>query len=204
MWTRLDDPTLEAAARATLADEHASVLVEVLLEAAARPWAPSISAVTSMGHLRLTGEQSYGLGVNSGEIALASAPNGQLRLDYYPPGDAHAAAHLLRGRDEVVDAIELLLIRLFEDLDRPPPEATSVDADASRPRLREGDGVRVRLNHRNRTPHAGTITKTLWHHKHACWLYWIEEAGRPVKKRYLFEDLEVARADPCSRRRKFY
>ena len=64
--------------------------------------------------------------------------------------------------------------------------------DKPEPEFRVGQSVRVQLNERNRTPHAGTVRQVIWHHKDARYHYYLEEGGRRVSKRYLAEDLETA------------
>jgi len=53
-----------------------------------------------------------------------------------------------------------------------------------------GQRVRVRLSARNRTAHEGTIRDILWHFKNKRHIYYIEESGKKVSKRYFDEDLE--------------
>lgn len=52
-----------------------------------------------------------------------------------------------------------------------------------------GQRVRVILNVRNQTLHEGTVRDVVWHHKHECYHYYLEEDGRKVHKRYAAEDL---------------
>jgi hypothetical protein len=54
-----------------------------------------------------------------------------------------------------------------------------------------GDAVRVLTGDRNRTPHAGTVRQIIWHHKKQAYLYFLEEGGKKVAKRYFDEDLEL-------------
>jgi hypothetical protein len=56
--------------------------------------------------------------------------------------------------------------------------------------VRIGQRVRVRLNHRNRTQHIGTIRQIIWHHKDGRYNYYLEEGGKKISKRYFEEDLE--------------
>jgi hypothetical protein len=58
------------------------------------------------------------------------------------------------------------------------------------PKFAIGQKVRVRLNDRNQTPHEGTIRDIVWHFKDQRHLYFLEEAGKKVSKRYYDGDLE--------------
>jgi hypothetical protein len=59
------------------------------------------------------------------------------------------------------------------------------------PRYQVGQPVRVILNARNRTAHAGIIRRVVWHGKDSQYNYYLEEAGKKISKRYLEEDLEL-------------
>ena len=67
--------------------------------------------------------------------------------------------------------------------------------DAPKPEFEPGQCVRVILNERNRTPHQGVIAERDWHFRQRKWLYFLTEAGKPVKKRYFAEDIEPGGGD---------
>ena len=52
-----------------------------------------------------------------------------------------------------------------------------------------GQRVSVLTNERNHTARAGTIARVVWHHKDACYNYYLEVDGKKVSKRYLACDL---------------
>jgi hypothetical protein len=60
------------------------------------------------------------------------------------------------------------------------------------PEFNVGQRVSVILNEANRTPHAGLISRVVWHHKLKKWIYFLEENGKKVQKCYFAEDLEDA------------
>ena len=62
-------------------------------------------------------------------------------------------------------------------ISRPPPEFAL------------GRGVKVVVNDRNRTPHAGIVRACIWHFKLDRWTYYLEEDGRKIHKRYFAADL---------------
>lgn len=59
----------------------------------------------------------------------------------------------------------------------------------AKPEFELGQRVRVVVGERNRTPLAGTVHGVIWHHKDACYNYYLEVGGRKVSKRYLAVDL---------------
>jgi len=52
-----------------------------------------------------------------------------------------------------------------------------------------GDPVEVLVNHRNSTTRTGLIARAIWHHKDACYNYYLEVDGTQVSKRYFAGDL---------------
>jgi hypothetical protein len=55
----------------------------------------------------------------------------------------------------------------------PPPAA-----------FKRGQPVEVIANARNKTCRKGTVRAVIWHHKKGRWMYWLEENGKKVSKRY--------------------
>jgi hypothetical protein len=68
------------------------------------------------------------------------------------------------------------------------------------PAFKVGQEVKVIQNELNHTPRSGRIREVIYHHKAQRYYYYIESAGKRIKKRYFTEDLEVARIDNCARR----
>ena len=64
------------------------------------------------------------------------------------------------------------------------------------PLFKVGQHVRVVLNERNTTPHAGIVGEVKWHHKAERYYYYIEEDGKRVSKRYFDADLERVTTGP--------
>lgn len=85
----------------------------------------------------------------------------------------------------------------FEDRGRQPTEAMSADGQRERPSFALGARVQVVPNGQNRRLWVGLVARRIWHHKHACWTYFIESDGKKVSKRYVAEDLELV-VDPAS------
>jgi ATP-dependent 26S proteasome regulatory subunit len=52
-----------------------------------------------------------------------------------------------------------------------------------------GDPVEVLMNQRNGTGRTGLIARAIWHHKDACYNYYLEVDGKQVSKRYVASDL---------------
>jgi hypothetical protein len=52
-----------------------------------------------------------------------------------------------------------------------------------------GQRVSVLVNERNHTARVGTVARVVWHHKDACYNYYLEVDGKNVSKRYLSCDL---------------
>jgi hypothetical protein len=67
----------------------------------------------------------------------------------------------------------------------PPPKL-----NIQNPQFSIGDRVRVRVGGCNKTPRKGSVRSYEWHFKEKQYYYYIEQDGKPVKKRYLTEDLE--------------
>jgi hypothetical protein len=67
----------------------------------------------------------------------------------------------------------------------PPPKL-----DLPPPEFSVGDKVRVRVSDTNRTRRTGVIRSSAWHFKEKRHYYYIEQDGKPVKKRYFANDLE--------------
>ena len=59
----------------------------------------------------------------------------------------------------------------------------------AKPEFELGQRVKVVVGERNRTARAGTVHDVIWHHKDACYNYYLEVEGRKVSKRYLAVDL---------------
>ncbi len=53
-----------------------------------------------------------------------------------------------------------------------------------------GERVRVILGERNQTSRTGTIREIVWHYKDQRYIYFIEENGKKVAKRYFQDDFE--------------
>jgi hypothetical protein len=62
------------------------------------------------------------------------------------------------------------------------------------PEFKEGQLVEVIVNGRNSTYRKGTIRGLGWHHQERQWLFFIEENGKKVSKRYEARDLRLAEA----------
>lgn len=169
---------------------EASALAELLRQASSRPWAAELCAVTSLGQLRLTSLRTHDDETPAGSLHLSVVEGGNIALSYTPPHPVGHGVRRVSSPSEALGALELMLIRLFEDHGAEGPEALSRDKDPERPRLQVGSRVRVIQNERNRTPHTGVVALHIWHYKFACWHYFIREQGKRVSKRYLAEDLE--------------
>jgi len=189
MWVPLDHPDIGQLTLRSCEEGEAEFFADLLQEASTRAWAKDVSAVTSLGHLRLTSKRKYSDDTPAGCIWLSLNETGDVDLGYTPPHSSECVAERTCPPEEALSAIELLLIRMFEEHDQPQPDAYSTDKDRDHPRFNIGSTVRVIINDRNRTPRAGRVARRVWHYKHACWIYYLEEGGRPVKKRYLAEDL---------------
>lgn len=190
MWERLDHPQICEKALQNCRPKEAPALAALLRQASTRPWAAELSAVTSLGQLRLTTQRAYDDETPAGCIHLSVVEGGKIALAYSPPHPGESVVDRVAAPEEALGALELMLIRLFEEHGAQGAEALSTDKDPGRPRFEVGAHVRVIQNERNRTPHEGVVTRHVWHHKFACWTYFIEERGRKIKKRYLGEDLE--------------
>jgi hypothetical protein len=149
--------------------------------------------VTSLGHLYLTSRRAYGDRAAAGSIYLTVIRDGAGRIDlsYVPPRAARpATSRIVASHDEALAVLDDLVVRMIQDHGAPGPEELSTDRDREHPRFELGASVRVVLGARNLTPHTGIVARRVWHHAHGCWTYFLAECGRPVKKRYLIEDLE--------------
>lgn len=57
-----------------------------------------------------------------------------------------------------------------------------------------GQSVSVAINERNHTDRVGKIARVVWHHKDACYNYYLEVDGKKISKRYLACDLTSVEA----------
>jgi hypothetical protein len=129
-------------------------------------------------------------------LAVSKDGDRKIGLSYHPPHVAQpVASAIVATQDEALAALEGLVARMLADHGASGPEELSTDRDQQRPRFDLGASVRVVLNERNLTPHTGVVARRVWHHKYGCWTYFLSEGGRPVKKRYLAEDLEGVEAE---------
>ena len=190
MWKLLKAENLIAAYRkeAEGVEKHVDALAALLETLSSRPWASDVFAVTSLGHLRLT-TGSYLEQEKHGCLFINALSSCEVGLTYCAPHHSEPDADIRCGFDQAPAKIELLLIRLFKDREKAPPDQDSTDDNPKSPRLEVGDSVSVVLGEHNRTPHTGTIHLRVWHHKLRCWHYYLEENGKKVKKRYCFRDL---------------
>ena len=199
MWTPLSDPALpDLLARSLTSGRAARQLERVLATAATQSWAARVAVVTSLGKVRLTSRLQYSDPTPAGSIYVTPGDDGRLHLTYEPPHSMKAGGGLVRDESEFIQGLELLLMRLFEDHGRSATHAESQDADPECPRIALGAHVHVVLNERNKTERSGKVVRSIWHHKHQCWHYYIKAGNRAESKRYRAEDLILRPAGPSA------
>lgn len=95
----------------------------------------------------------------------------------------NAAARDTRFRDSLLVSLQTMT----------EPE---ISVARDRPELPIGQRVSVIVNARNLTPHEGTVTERVWHPKEQCWMYFMEEGGKEVPKRYYARDFDLLFPSP--------
>lgn len=190
MWERLDNPQISEMTLQSCRPVEAPALAALLRQASARPWAAELYVVTSLDRVYLTAQRAYDDKTAAGYIRLSVVDGGQIAFSYIPPRSGRSVMYRSVPLDEALGALEMVLLRLFEEHCAQETEVVSSDKDPKCPRFNVGTLVRVVLNERNRTPHEGRVARVIWHHKLGCWMYFIEEHGKNIKKRYLGDDLE--------------
>lgn len=191
MWERLDSPGVVEMVRASCHPEQATVLARIIAEASARPWASDVSVVTGHEALWLTTKRAYNDRADAGTAHLTVRDSGEIVVGYVPPGASSSVATFVRPCEDAIGGIELALLHMTSEADEPEVRRSRDDGDTERPRLAIGDRVRVIVSERNRTPRSGTVARSVWHYNLGCWMYYLVDNGRHIKKRYTFHDLEL-------------
>ena len=191
MWMQLNHPLVLEQIWRSCPSTVAPFYAALLGEAAQRPWAAEVAVVASHEALRLTTRLEHGDPIPAGSLSFAPTGDGAVAFHYHPPHPHQDMGQYTAPLAEALEALELMLIRLFEDHGTRPPEEASADTDQDAPRHGIGQWVRVCESARHRTVREGLIVERIWHHRFGCWMYYIEERdGRRVSTRYLAEDLE--------------
>jgi hypothetical protein len=90
--------------------------------------------------------------------------------------------------DSLIDALAFRLVRMAS-VERAPRPPKPVELE---PAFKVGQEVKVIQNERNGASQSGRIKEVAYHHKAQRYYYYLESAGKRIKKRYFTEDLEVA------------
>jgi len=187
MWRRLDDDKLLEAYRREVPGQP--LLAQLLERLRREPWAGKVSAVVSLGHLRLTTAPSHDVEDRHGCVGLG-VRDGKVCVSLHPAGVNMPTDSAICTPDEAPTIVSRCMQKLLDGYSLHPLDEPTDDTDPERPAFDVEQRVRVLECGGRNTPRRGTISRAIWHHMHGRWTYYLRVGGRELSKRYFGVDLK--------------
>jgi hypothetical protein len=156
-----------------------------------RPYADDVYAYNSLYHFVLTTAPRYEVSDDHDSVIASYSPvKDRYGISYISRRQGSDSGYVC-APEQVFSLIDSLVLRMFVLHRIPTADAPAIREEVE-PIFRVGDAVEVIINERNRTPRQGLIAHVMRHLKHKRFFYYLESAGKPIKKRYYAEDLRRA------------
>ena len=152
-----------------------------------KPYARSVYAFTSLRTFVLTLQAAYSFTPSKDEISIRfERHTGNFLIGY---GDVkyHESVGYMCPAKQAESLLDAFVLRLFltehNDVLTPEPELF--------PSFRIGQEVETILDAYSRKYHRGTVCEIVKHEKQNRFMYFIEEKGKKLKKRYFKNNLKI-------------